>query len=211
MAAHLSDVVTYPKLNDTYSCQIADNESHFLSVKDKNGLTINTKLVGEYNFANVATALTIGNFFNVKATDMQAAIEFYQPGNMRSQWVETERNQIILDAYNANPSSMHAALDTFEKLNHPKKGIIFGDMAELGHVTDEEHIMLLERIGHQNFEKIILVGPELAKASHLVKNAMVFNTPEEAIAELNTLALTGYLFLMKGSRSAKIETLQQAL
>lgn len=211
MASRLSDVVTYPNANDTYSCQIAINKGFFLSVKDKNGSIINTKLVGEYNFANVATALTIGNFFNVKGADMQAAIEAYRPGNMRSQWVETANNQIILDAYNANPSSMHAALDTFERFKHPKKGVIFGDMAELGHVTEEEHISLLERVAKQGFAKVILVGPEMTKASHLVKDADVFQTPEQAINYLKTANLKEYLFLLKGSRSAKIETLQQAL
>lgn len=211
MANHLSDVVTYPNANDTYSCEIAENTGYFLSVKDKNGLLINTKLVGEYNFANIATALCIGNFFNVKATDMQAAIEAYQPGNMRSQMVQTERNQLILDAYNANPSSMHAALDTFEKFNHPKKGVILGDMAELGHLTEEEHISLLERIAKQQFDTVILIGTELAKASHLVVNALSFTTPEEAISYLQNAKLEGYLFLLKGSRTAKIETLQHVL
>lgn len=211
MANHLSDVVTYPNTNDTYSCQIAEDNSFFLSVKDKNGLLINTKLVGDYNFANIATALTIGNFFNVKATDMQAAIEAYQPGNMRSQMVETGKNQLILDAYNANPSSMHAALDTFEKFKHPKKGVILGDMAELGHVTEEEHISLLERVAKQQFDTVILIGAELAKASHLVANAHTFTKPEEAIAYLQNAKLEGYLLLLKGSRTAKIETLQQVL
>jgi len=211
MASRLKEVITYPNIADSYSCSLTNTSNVFLSLSDKNGESIQTQLVGDYNFANVATALCIGNFFNVKGADMKAAIEAYVPGNMRSQWVETAKNKIILDAYNANPSSMHPALDNLVKMDFPKKGAILGDMAELGHVSDEEHLILAERLKGMNLDFLLLIGEEMAKVSHLIPNAHSFRTAEEALEFLKNNEISGYLLLLKGSRSAKIETMKEAL
>lgn len=122
-------------------------------------MTINTQLIGDYNLRNIAAAMAIGRLFHVEMQEMAAAIESYIPENNRSQRYDTPYNQLILDAYNANPTSMQAALDYFLKQECSlPKAVILGDMLELGVYSDAEHRLILERLQTAGIPEVYLVG-----------------------------------------------------
>ncbi len=174
---------------------------------------IQTQLIGLYNVPNILSALTIGAFLGLHIDEIKKGLEQYVPANNRSQIHQTSRNKLILDAYNANPSSMGAAIDNFEKILSPHKMIILGDMFELGAFENEKHIQLVEKL--QNFEniKIILVGPAFNKAVQEVKPINIENYPTvDLLIESGQLAkIEQNLILVKGSRGMKMERLVELL
>lgn len=176
-----------------------------ISLGDK---TVRTHLVGAYNAVNVIAAICVGIHFEVPVEDCIAAVESFVPSNNRSQMQKTERNTLILDAYNANPSSMAAALDSFSLMDAGSKIALLGDMRELGDNSVQEHVKVVERIASSDF-KAYLVGDEFAKAlSEKGMNANVlghFGTSEELAAYLNEHAVSGSCVLVKGSRGIQME------
>ena len=128
-----------------------------------NNLIINSHLIGEYNFTNIAVAIAIANYFKVDDKGIKEAIESYMPSNNRSQVIQTASHKIIMDAYNANPTSMRAALLNFEKLNDKIKVAILGDMFELGHEAEKEHQNIVDLASTQLLDKIILIGANFIK------------------------------------------------
>lgn len=173
-------------------------------------LEISTQLVGAYNFSNVMAAACIGNYFGVEANLIRKAIEEYRPENYRSQLIITTRNTVIMDAYNANPSSMEAAIKNF--MGFPGKGkvLILGDMLELGEAAQEEHLRILHLAQQAEAETIMLVGQHFAQAAsdHQVK---IFPSAKDLSAFLKENPLTGKTILIKGSRGIALETILEYL
>ncbi|HAS58595.1 MAG TPA: UDP-N-acetylmuramoyl-tripeptide--D-alanyl-D-alanine ligase [Algoriphagus sp.] len=167
-----------------------------------------SSLIGAYNFGNIATALTVGKFFGVDMNQAVQAIVDYKPSNMRSQLVEKRSNLIILDAYNANPSSMEAAIRTFGTMQGKKhKMIILGDMFELGEHAEEEHRKLGEIVSEYEIDKVCFTGKLVVSALEKAPKALYFPDPFSFRNWLQDSQLEDYLILIKGSRGMKLEGL----
>ena len=165
-------------------------------------LEIQTQLIGSYNFTNMAAALSIGHFFKVSDADCKAALESYTSENNRSQIIKTAKNTIFLDAYNANPTSMQAAIENFSNYKAAHKIIILGDMFELGLDSELEHQKIVDLLEQLQLDNCYLIGNLFMKTkSHFTKLASI----EELNAILKTQALTNHTFLIKGSRGMALE------
>jgi UDP-N-acetylmuramoyl-tripeptide--D-alanyl-D-alanine ligase len=164
--------------------------------------TIKTNLVGDYNLPNILCAVAIGKYFTVPDEKIKSSIENYIPSNSRSQLMEVGTNKIILDAYNANPSSMKVAIENFANIHAGNKVLILGGMMELGETGIDEHKKLLALIQQHNFNKIILVGGDFEK-SHQLYN--YFKTAEAAAEYIKQQNFQQTYFLIKGSRSMQME------
>jgi UDP-N-acetylmuramoyl-tripeptide--D-alanyl-D-alanine ligase len=177
-------------------------------------VTINSNLVGEYNFGNIATAVALGRYFKVPSEKIKQAIEAYVPSNNRSEIKHFHGAKIILDAYNANPSSVRGAVLNFSKMDfgasHQEKIIVLGDMRELGTESFEEHLRIFELCKTLKINKLVFVGSEFGKiVAHTGGGASVthFADTNAARAWFGALAYEGKAFLIKGSRGMKLETL----
>ena len=164
-----------------------------------------TNLIGKYNFENILAALSIAKFFAVEDKKAIDAICKYTPSNNRSQVIEQGSNKILLDAYNANPTSMLAAIENFEAIAHKNKTVILGDMFELGNIADAEHKSLFEQVASKKFDNSFFVGAHFKKC--LEKEPNVFENKEELINHLKQKKLTDSLILIKGSRGIGLETI----
>ena len=176
------------------------------------GIEIHTQLVGAYNAANVLAALAVGDYFGVSRPDAIAAVEAYCPSNQRSQMMRTERNTLIVDAYNANPSSMKAALDNFASVISENKLALLGDMRELGEESEAEHIKVLHQLKSSGI-RAYLVGEEFAKALKTtgLGDFSSFETSEELAVWLTTNPVSGCTILVKGSRGIQMEKVLTSL
>ena len=174
--------------------------------------SVHTNLVGAYNSANVLAALAVGDYFGVPRADAVAAVEAYVPSNQRSQLVRTARNTLVVDAYNANPSSMKAAIDNFSALQAPGKLALLGDMRELGAESLSEHVKVVEQLLASGIPAM-LVGEEFAKAVKIKETDAFtcFGTSEELAAWLKASPVSGKAILVKGSRGIKMETVLPVL
>ena len=188
-------------------------EYPFLEIETPNG-KLKTRLIGRYNFDNVMAASCIGNYFGITAENIKSAIESYKPINNRSQLLNLGGNTFILDAYNANPSSMNAALDSFFSIPSEKKIVILGDMAELGDASRHEHLAILHKLKDyhearpRNLEMMVLVGPEFKKAdSNFSGSFLHFKDVSELKKWFREQTFSGYHFLMKASRVIGLEKL----
>lgn len=171
---------------------------------DKPWYTVQTKLIGAYNIANVRAAISVGLHFGVPVADINAALESYQPTNSRSELRKTEKNSLIVDAYNANPTSMSAALDSFDFIEAPHKMVILGEMRELGADSQKEHARIVERLTKTGLENIWLVGNEFAKVVSADTRITLFPTVEEVKESLTQNPVEGYTILIKGSNGTKL-------
>lgn len=170
-----------------------------------NGNTVCTNLVGAYNAMNVMAALCVGEYFGVPFDAAAAAIESFVPANNRSQMMKTERNILIVDAYNANPSSMAVAIDNFAGMQAPAKLALLGDMRELGDDSVKEHVSVLKRVQAAGFDAIF-VGEEFDKAQKETGTSFRWFPDSQALADyLKDLCLTGVTLLVKGSRGIQME------
>lgn len=175
---------------------------------------ISSKLVGSYNANNILAAVTVGVYFGVTLSDCVAAIEEYTPSNHRSQLENTGRNFLILDTYNANPSSMKASLENFSKSQFLNKQIILGDMLELGADSVAEHSKVIALLGQIEFEKCHLVGGEFAKAaalSTLPENILLFNDVYALKEYFAAHPVEGKTILVKGSNGIKLPLIKEVL
>lgn len=170
---------------------------------------IATNITGEYNVYNVLAAAAVGQFFGVPAKDINEAVSNYTPTNGRSQIVQTSRNRLILDAYNANPTSMAAALANFQTIEAQGKVVILGKMGELGTEEVPQHIALLERLKTMKLDKAILVGDEFCKHKDDYKDFLFFRTTAEAAEAARDLS--GKYILIKGSNSNHLSELVKSL
>lgn len=174
------------------------------------GMKIETQLVGAYNFDNIMAAICTGDSFGVESSDIAAALQEYQPQNQRSQFLKTAYNQIVLDAYNANPTSMAAALESFQHADAPNKMLILGDMLELGGESENEHRKLAEKIQEMGFTDVVLVGPEFMKTA-VNSDFKIFEKNKEARQYLEEKPVKDHLILLKGSRGIALEILLDVL
>lgn len=176
--------------------------------KDGEAHQIKTQLIGEYNFPNALAAITIGRFFGVEANKIDEALAGYAPQNNRSQLKKTADNTLIIDAYNANPTSMMAALQNFRNMEVSHKMLILGDMRELGAESAAEHQKITDYIKECDFEKVWLVGEQFAAAKHSFKT---FTHVQEVIKELEADKPKGYTILIKGSNGIKLSSTVELL
>lgn len=164
---------------------------------------VQTHLIGSYNLDNVLAAACIGTYFEVPSDDISDALAEYTPSNNRSQLTITEDNKLVVDAYNANPTSMKAALDNFRLIKAEHKMCILGQMGELGDVSEEEHQKVIDMIGEGGFEQVWLVGENFAKTQHPA-DYRLFTNVEEVKAAIAIQKPKGFLILIKGSNSNKL-------
>lgn len=163
---------------------------------------VKTKLIGEYNLPNVLAAITISKYLGVKSSLISKAIEEYLPTNNRSQLKETEKNMLIIDAYNANPTSMLAALENFDRMEVSHKALILGDMKELGPDTDMEHQKIADYVSHHKFNKAIFIGDNFSRVE---TNFPRFKDMDGLREYLGKNPIENSYILLKGSRSVQLE------
>lgn len=169
------------------------------------GVLINTNLVGSYNADNVMAAIAVGVHFGVSFEDAVKAIEAYVPSNNRSQMTKTELNTLIVDAYNANPTSMAAALENFSNVSADCRIAMLGDMLELGEDSAAEHKSVIESALSRGFCKVFFVGKEFSAVSVASDNAMFFQTSDELADYLKVNPVHDATILIKGSRGTRME------
>lgn len=207
MAKRFEDPILYPGKEDFYHCALVE-ANPFVKFQTGDGKFHHTKIIGAYNFENIAAALAVGRFFQVEEEAAIQAISKYIPSNMRSQLVEKRNNLILLDAYNANPSSMEEAIRAFGKMSGKKyKMIILGDMFELGSSEIEEHRKIGELIHQLKIDKVCLTGKLMQHALVTAPGALYFPDPFSLRNWLQDSRLEDYLILIKGSRGMKLEGL----
>lgn len=164
--------------------------------------SVQTQLVGDYNLPNILCAIAVGKYFNVPEEKIKAAIENYVPSNSRSQMIDRSSNKIILDAYNANPSSMKLAIENFAKLPAENKILLLGAMMELGEDSIKEHEALIELIRQYPWKQVVLVGGDFKKIKHPF---IYFDQSTQAKQWLLQQHFENAYFLVKGSRSMQME------
>ena len=165
---------------------------------------VQTHLIGEYNLPNALAAATVGSFFGVEPEKVNAALSAYVPQNNRSQLKETADNTLIIDAYNANPTSMRASLSNFRNMQATDKMLILGEMGELGTESAEEHQKVVDYLKESGFENVILVGRKFAATRH---DYPTYPAVDELIEELKRHKPCGKTILIKGSHYTKLESI----
>ena len=167
---------------------------------------IKSKLIGSYNFSNIIAAISFGLYFKIDIKSIQNAIENYTPKNNRSEVLNTKDKKIILDAYNANPTSMRLAIDSFFKLSG-SKALILADMLELGIYSNDEHLEIINHLEKENTGKTYLVGEEFYKLKKESNSISFYKTKNELILEISNNKILEKNILIKGSRAMKMEEL----
>jgi UDP-N-acetylmuramoyl-tripeptide--D-alanyl-D-alanine ligase len=209
MSKGIHEVIWYGTKSGTIVGDVNTSEP-FLEVTINKGAsfkTIKTNLVGDYNLPNILCAITIGKYFNVPDEKIQSSLQNYIPSNSRSQLIDIGTNKIILDAYNANPSSMKAAIENFAHIHSNNKIIVLGGMMELGEESVREHENILNLINKYGFKHVILVGGDFKNAHG---SYIYFNNAEEAAAYIKQQHFQRSYFLIKGSRSMQMEKILNA-
>jgi len=204
MSKGIDNIVTYGTLNATVAGTAASN-NEMLEVRMHKGCGIDsivTHLVGDYNLPNILVAVAVGKYFNVADEKIKTALENYIPGNSRSQLVERDGNKIILDAYNANPTSMKAAVENIAKIPGDKV-LMLGGMMEMGDDSVKEHEALIKLIQQYHWKDVVLVGGDFNKVNHPFT---FFHDAAQAGKWLKEKQFTNTTILVKGSRSMKMES-----
>ncbi|WP_346238155.1 UDP-N-acetylmuramoyl-tripeptide--D-alanyl-D-alanine ligase [Niabella insulamsoli] len=210
MSKGIAEVITYGTADADITGNV-NKESTFLEALVNIGdskLPISTQLVGDYNLPNLLAAVAIGYHFSVAAEQIKAAIENYHPSNSRSQLIESGSNKIILDAYNANPSSMKLAIDNFARTEAADKILMLGAMAEMGDETEKEHQSLIDQIKKYNWQQVVLVGKPFAPFRDQFQ---YFDTSAAAADWARAQNFQNSYLLIKGSRSSQMEHILTAI
>ena len=210
MSKGIPEIVSYGTTNASVT-GVEESSKPQLRLKITSGIPlhyIQTQLTGNYNLPNVLAAITIGNYFQVDPTSIQHGIENYTPSNSRSQLMKRGSNSIVLDAYNANPSSMKLAIEHFSHFPSPHRILLLGAMAELGAESLAEHELILQQIAKTDWQDVILVGGDFLKMNHPYRS---FINAAEAAKWLKTQSFQNTAFLIKGSRSMQMEKTLEAL
>jgi UDP-N-acetylmuramoyl-tripeptide--D-alanyl-D-alanine ligase len=204
MSKGIREVFTYGT-NHADITGYAESGTPYLKLRISKGMlagSLQTKLTGDYNLPNVLAAVCIGKYFQVEPAAIKKGIENYSPSNSRSQLVQVGTNTIILDAYNANPSSMKLAIENFIRFPSPDKVLLLGGMAELGMESIYEHEQIIQLIGTNKWKEVVLVGGDFLKIKHPYQS---FNNAGEAGEWLSSRHFQNTAFLVKGSRSMEME------
>ncbi|HTF28324.1 MAG TPA: UDP-N-acetylmuramoyl-tripeptide--D-alanyl-D-alanine ligase, partial [Flavitalea sp.] len=210
MSKGIPEIITYGTTNASVTGTV-NQQKTFLSVSMTSGIDfkeVNTQLVGDYNLPNVLVAITVGKYFNVPDEAIRQSIENYSPSNSRSQLIKKNGATIILDAYNANPSSMKAAIENFANIQGNQKILILGAMAELGSESLQEHQEIINLLTSYKWSDVVLVGGDFTKLTSPYKT---YNSAEEAADWLAKQPVEGSSLLIKGSRSMKMEKVLESL
>lgn len=173
-------------------------------------LIIHSKLIGDYNVPNMMAAICIGHFFEVPEFLIKEAIKEYEPNNQRSQLLQTQNNRLIVDAYNANPSSMIKAIDNFTLIKADQKILILGDMLELGAESQALHQDIVNHISKTGIEEVLLIGPQFSLCK-LNPNWVHYKTTDQAFDYLSSNKIKNHTILLKGSRGMRLEKLIETL
>jgi len=203
---NIKNIFTYGIENNNYCIGRHPVSNPFLELKiiDNNKkINIKTNLVGNYNFYNVLAAYCFGKVFNIESNKIKYALENYKPDNMRSQLKKTKHNTLLIDAYNANPTSMNNAIDNLYKINVKNKVLIIGDMLELGKISENEHKNIINKIIELKFKNVFLVGEIFKKINK--SNLLDFINTKELINFLEKNPIKNSFILIKGSRGIKLE------
>ncbi len=186
--------------------ELIDSDSDFISVKYKDQV-IQTHLVGIYNLPNMNAAVTLGKYFNVPLHDIKVALESYQPDNKRSQFIEKNDSKIILDAYNANPTSMRAAIDNFIKSGKANRVFILGDMFELGKYSAVEHQNIVNQLKNKNVNEVYLIGERFYATDSA--GFLKFKNFEDFKNSFEKSNFKDKTILIKGSRGMALERVSE--
>lgn len=202
-----NDGIQVEKTKQLKTIPFNTKELHFLEVNPFVKLSyknqaIQSNLIGKYNYTNIAAAITLGDYFEVSPAKIKKAIENYTSTNNRSQVIKTSSNTIILDAYNANPTSMKAALESFALLREPNKTVILGDMFELGENTAKEHQAIADVARELSIENSYLVGEHFSKTD---TESQQFKNFEDLQNYLLKTDIKNHTILIKGSRGMQLE------
>jgi UDP-N-acetylmuramoyl-tripeptide--D-alanyl-D-alanine ligase len=203
MSKGIPTIIKYGTSNADITGEVAQSEP-FLSVNITSGkpFSIQSKLVGAYNLPNILVAVAAGQYFGVSNEAIRSAIENYTPSNSRSQLMNIGTNSFILDAYNANPSSMRAAIENFAALKGRDKVLMLGGMMELGPESVQEHEQIIDLIKKYNWKAVVLVGGDFSKLDHPFISLDNSTAAKEWLAQQNFEHTS---FLVKGSRSMQME------
>ncbi len=207
------DTITYGTSESYFLTGETVNADNYLTIKalfPKGWLYLKSKLVGGYNSENLLAAACVGKYFGVDPLLIQEAIAEYTPSNNRSQLIQKENNTIIMDAYNANPTSMMASLTNFINIRHDNKCVILGDMLELGETSNEEHQRIVDFLDQHNLSDVFLVGPVFMQTKDL-KQKKKFEHVELLSNYLKTQPIENKLILIKGSRGIHLETVLEII
>ncbi len=199
--------VTYSLHNDEFVKGTVANNSPMIELAWKKQdaehiYNIKSNLIGIYNAENIMAAVCIGCYFDIDAHEICRALENYIPQNNRSQLTKTGRNSLIVDAYNANPTSMEAAIRNFEQINAGEKIAILGDMRELGENSEEEHQKIVDLLQESHFEQVYLIGENFSNTG---TRFPAFKNVDEFLQTVQTGLINNAYVLIKGSRGMKME------
>lgn len=210
MAKRFKNPVFYPSAGDYFHCEFI-RTNPFVTIRTENAVEIETKLIGQYNFENIAAALCVGKYFNVDTTLANKAVAMYSPSNMRSEIIQKGTNTIILDAYNANPSSMVAAIETLSDIKAERKVLILGDMFELEDEAEVEHRNIGKLVSELGFTEVYLCGDLMQWAQQEFRVAKHFTHKEGLINSLKKNPIDHATILVKASRGIGLETIFEQL
>jgi UDP-N-acetylmuramoyl-tripeptide--D-alanyl-D-alanine ligase len=210
MARRFSNPLMYPAKGDYYHCELISSDP-FVKIRAEDGEEIQTKMIGKYNFENIAAALCVGKYYGVDPKVATRAVAEYEPSNMRSQVVRKGTNTIILDAYNANPTSMTAAIVSVAGMHADKKVLILGDMFELEEEAEEEHRSIGKLIRDLGFTEVYLCGKLMRAALKEFPRANHFFLKEELLEALQKNPVNHSTILIKASRGIGLETVLDVL
>ncbi len=210
MSKRFESPVFYPNPESYYSCKMIGSDP-FVWVETELGNTVKTNLVGSYNFDNIATALCIGKYFNVSEEKARHALASYSPRNNRSQIINKGSNIIILDAYNANPTSMEKALENLAQMKVKSKLVIIGDMFELGEDSKAEHQTIGKLVKDLNFTNCIFCGESMKFAYESCGRGHYFKTRDLLIDFLKNTKFSETTLLIKASRGMALEGIVEYL
>ena len=208
MSQNLSEVQKISYLGENSKIKsVLVSQTPFVNIEINGVSKIETKIVGGYNYENIMAAVCVGDYFGISINKISQAISRYESTNNRSQVLKKGDNSILLDAYNANPTSMFSALNNFINIQEDKKVVILGDMFELGEESDKEHKDIVSLVLDLGLEKAVFCGEEFYKQKGIGEEFVFFRNTEEVKGWLSENPVHDSFILLKGSRGMKLEEL----
>ncbi|NMM47178.1 UDP-N-acetylmuramoyl-tripeptide--D-alanyl-D-alanine ligase [Marinigracilibium pacificum] len=210
MAKRFVNPIMYPAKGDYFECNFIE-ANPFVEYQPENMEIQTSKMLGSYNFINISAALCIARYFKVELSEACTKINNYEPKNNRSQIIKGKTNTVIMDAYNANPSSMAAALENLKAMPAKSKAAILGDMNELGETSQNEHLKIGEWLNNNGIQNVFFVGEKMSEAKATMQSAGSYKTVDDLIQYLQDNPISNSLILVKASRSIGLEKLEVTL